>query len=73
MLFEDRASQHKSPSSLALAEELGIEVRLLPQGDPGIERDGSPVEARQEAGGWGPTDRHRRQTPLWPSANTSST
>jgi hypothetical protein len=34
VLFEDRASQHKSPSSLALAEELGIEVRLLPRATP---------------------------------------
>ena len=31
MLFEDRASQHKSPSRLAVAEKLGIEVRLLPR------------------------------------------
>ena len=61
VLFEDRASQHKSPSSLALAEELGIEVRLLPTGHPGIERDGSPVEARQAAGGRGPTDHHRHR------------
>src|SRR5258708_23254424 len=34
VLFEDRASQHKSPSSLALAEGLGIEVRLLPRATP---------------------------------------
>jgi hypothetical protein len=34
VLFEDRASQHKSPSSLALAEELSIEVRLLPRATP---------------------------------------
>jgi hypothetical protein len=34
VLFEDRASQHTSPSSLALAEELGIEVRLLPRATP---------------------------------------
>ena len=34
MLFEDRATQHKSPGSLALAEELGIEVRLLPKATP---------------------------------------
>jgi DDE superfamily endonuclease len=34
VLFEDRASQHKSPSSLALTEELGIEVRLLPRATP---------------------------------------
>ncbi len=34
VMFEDRASQHKSPSSLALAEELGIEVRLLPRATP---------------------------------------
>src|ERR1051325_9537898 len=34
VLFEDRASQHKSPSSLALAEGLGIEVRLLPKATP---------------------------------------
>ena len=31
VLFEDRAAQHKSPKSLALAAELGIEVRLLPR------------------------------------------
>ena len=34
VLFEDRATQHKSPGSLALAEELGIEVRLLPKATP---------------------------------------
>jgi DDE superfamily endonuclease len=34
VLFEDRASQHTSPSSLAWAEELGIEVRLLPRATP---------------------------------------
>jgi DDE superfamily endonuclease len=34
VLFEDRASQHKSPSSLAVAEGLGIEVRLLPRATP---------------------------------------
>jgi DDE superfamily endonuclease len=34
VLFEDRATQHKSPGSLALAEELGIEVRLLPRATP---------------------------------------
>jgi transposase len=34
VLFEDRASQHKSPSSLALAEGLGVEVRLLPRATP---------------------------------------
>jgi transposase len=34
VLFEDRATQHKSPSSLAMAEELGIEVRLLPRATP---------------------------------------
>jgi transposase len=34
LLLEDRATQHKSPGSLALAEELGIEVRLLPQATP---------------------------------------
>jgi hypothetical protein len=34
VLFEDRASQHKSPSSLKLAAELGIEVRLLPRATP---------------------------------------
>jgi hypothetical protein len=34
VLFEDRASQHKSPSSLARAEELGIEVRFLPRATP---------------------------------------
>jgi DDE superfamily endonuclease len=34
VLFEDRATQHKSPSSLAMAEGLGIEVRLLPRATP---------------------------------------
>jgi hypothetical protein len=34
VLFEDRASQHTSPSSLALAFELAIEIRLLPRATP---------------------------------------
>ena len=34
VLFEDRATPHKSPGSLALAAELGIEVRLLPRATP---------------------------------------
>jgi transposase len=34
VLFEDRASQHKSPESRAQAEELGIEIRLLPRATP---------------------------------------
>jgi hypothetical protein len=34
VLFEDRASQHKSPESLDYAEQLGIEVRLLPRATP---------------------------------------
>jgi hypothetical protein len=34
VLFEDRASPHKSPSRLAVAEGLGIEVRLLPRATP---------------------------------------
>jgi len=34
VLFEDRATQHKSPGSLAIATELGIEVRLLPRATP---------------------------------------
>jgi DDE superfamily endonuclease len=34
VLFEDRASQHTSPDSLEWAEELGIEVRLLPKATP---------------------------------------
>ena len=34
VLFEDRASQHKSPDSRAWAEQLGIEVRLLPKATP---------------------------------------
>jgi DDE superfamily endonuclease len=32
--FEDRASRHTSPRSRAWAEELGIEVRLLPRATP---------------------------------------
>jgi hypothetical protein len=34
VLFEDRASQHTSPDSLEWAEELGIEIRLLPKATP---------------------------------------
>lgn len=34
VLFEDRASQHTAPASLALAEAIGIEVRLLPRATP---------------------------------------
>jgi transposase len=34
VLFEDRASQHKSPASRDWAERLGIEVRLLPKATP---------------------------------------
>jgi transposase len=34
VLFEDRAGQHKAPASLAWAERLGIEVRLLPRATP---------------------------------------
>lgn len=34
VLFEDRASQHKSPASRAWADHLGIEARLLPKATP---------------------------------------
>jgi hypothetical protein len=34
VLFEDRAGRHTSPESLEWAEELGIEVRLLPKATP---------------------------------------
>ena len=34
MLVEDRASQHTSPDSREWAQELGIEVRLLPKATP---------------------------------------
>ena len=34
LLFEDRATQHTSPESLEWAEELGIEIRLLPKATP---------------------------------------
>ena len=34
VLFEDRASQHKSPESLGWAQRPGIEVRLLPGATP---------------------------------------
>jgi hypothetical protein len=34
VLFEDRASQHTSPESRAWADDLGIEVRLLPKATP---------------------------------------
>jgi len=34
VLFEDKASQHKAPGSLAWAAHLGIETRLLPKATP---------------------------------------
>ncbi len=34
VLFEDRAGQHTAPDSLEWAEELGMEVRLLPKATP---------------------------------------
>jgi hypothetical protein len=34
ILFEDRASQHKCPGSLDWAEQLSIEIRLLPRATP---------------------------------------
>jgi hypothetical protein len=34
VLFEDRASQHTAPDSRAWADDLGIEVRLLPKATP---------------------------------------
>ncbi len=34
VLFEDRGSPHTAAESLALAQELGIEVRLLPRATP---------------------------------------
>jgi hypothetical protein len=34
VLFEDRASQHTAPDSLDWAEELAIEIRLLPVATP---------------------------------------
>jgi len=65
-----RASQHKSPESLAQAEELGIEVRLLPAGPlPELKRPMDHLwRARQEAGRSGDPNRpSRSQTPaFWP-------
>ncbi len=34
VLFEDRASQHTAPDSREWAEDLGIEIRLLPRATP---------------------------------------
>jgi hypothetical protein len=34
LMFEDRATQHTSPDSVEWAEELGIEIRLLPKATP---------------------------------------
>jgi hypothetical protein len=34
VLFEDRASQHTAPESRGWADDLGIEVRLLPKATP---------------------------------------
>jgi len=48
VLVGDRASQHTSPDSLEWAEELGIEVRLLPQATP-------ELNARDHV--WEPTQR----------------
>jgi hypothetical protein len=56
VLFEDRASQHKSPSSLALAEQLKIEVRLLPRATPELNAmDHLWRHAKREAVGNRPT------------------
>jgi DDE superfamily endonuclease len=56
VLFEDRATQHKSPSSRALAEELGIEVRLLPRATPELNAmDHLWRHAKREAVGNRPT------------------
>jgi hypothetical protein len=56
VLFEDRATQHKSPSSLGLAEELGIEVRLLPRATPELNAmDHLWRHAKREAVGNRPT------------------
>ena len=56
VLFEDRASQPKSPSSLALAEEWSIEVRLLPRATPELNaRDHLGRHAKRQAVGDRPT------------------
>jgi len=34
VLFEDKASQHQAPASLRWADQLGLEVRLLPRATP---------------------------------------
>ena len=34
MLFEDRASQHRAAESKKLAQQLNIEIRLLPRATP---------------------------------------
>jgi hypothetical protein len=47
VLFEDRGSPHTAANSLALAQEVGIEVRLLPRATPERERDGSSLAQRQ--------------------------
>lgn len=43
LLFEDRGSPHTAEESLALAQEIGIEVRLLPRATPEPECDGSSL------------------------------
>jgi transposase len=56
VLFEDRATQHKSPSGRALAEESGIEVRLLPRATPELNAmDHLWRHAKREAVGNRPT------------------
>jgi len=37
LLFEDRASQHRAGASLGLAEQLDMEVRLLPRATPELD------------------------------------
>ena len=58
VLFEDRVPAQVAEQSGA-GGGVGDRSPVTAQGHAGIERDGSSVEARQETGGWGPTDRHR--------------
>src|SRR5262249_11981246 len=56
VLFEDRASQHTSPDSRALAEQLRLEVRLLPRATPEMNAmDHLWRHAKQQAVGNRPT------------------
>ena len=69
VLFEDRASQHTSPDSRAWADDLGIEVRLLPKATPelnAMDHLWKPVKGQISANWqWSTVDEHADHAERW--------